>query len=253
VTTLNLLGGLLDLVWTMRDNIVYTATAAKSSFDPMSSEVVTISLTGSVIARIVSTSTYCFTAVSVSTDGAIYMIVSNHIQQSNIIAEICLLELVDEGVTWIIVFRLPADKHYLLEVTKVSPDPQHIVFWTRVTAHKSREQKLEKHGVRVYTVIKRQDAGMEDTNVTWRDVCSTNMVGDVIYLPRLMYDDHSIVFTTNCRDVYAWSVSDKSELLLIEASDGNSFVSVSMDRQRNVLYAGKGNGSVISVYNLTCV
>jgi WD40 repeat protein len=76
MTTLPLpCGSVLDLAWTLRDNIVYIATVFD---DLMSVEVVTMSLNGSVIARTVSESILVmYQSLSVSRDGAIYMTVCN--------------------------------------------------------------------------------------------------------------------------------------------------------------------------------
>jgi hypothetical protein len=75
-------------------------------------------------------------------------------------------------------------------------------------------------------------------------------------LSRLIFDGQSTVFTTDCRDVYAWSVGEDSEQLLIEASVVGSEVNnpigiVGVDRQRNLLYTARFDRGVISVFNLT--
>jgi 6-phosphogluconolactonase (cycloisomerase 2 family) len=108
----------------------------------------------------------------------------------------------------------------------------------------------------VYTVSAQRDAGVNNNIVTWRDINAKSvMQEDNPTLTKLIFDGQSTVFTTDCRDVYAWSVSDESEQLLIEASAGstanNPIVSVSVDRQHNVLYVGRFDGGVISVFNLT--
>jgi hypothetical protein len=268
VTTLHLLSEnyLIDLAWTRRGNIVFTsALYAPSLFGnfPISSEVVTMSLNGSEIARAVSpknntTAPFPLTyqSLSVSTDGAIYMTVANESYQSEIPTKHCVYESIDEGETWSVVFETPEDKHYWMTATKVSNDSHHSVFWTRAADYPGPEYKLGNYSIRVYAVTKKpRHANSDNADVTWHDINETNIIQNENNLIRLIYDGQSNVFTSNCRDVYAWSVSDESEMLLIDSSvddtPNNSTGSVSVDRQHNVLYAGKRNGSVISVYNLT--
>jgi hypothetical protein len=263
VTTLHVPNGyLLDLAWTRNGSVVFTAAFfATFANVPLFSEVVTMSLNGSVIARTVNELDKAipfpltFQGLSLSTDGAIYMTVANESRQSDIRTQHYVYESLDDGETWSVVFEIPADYHNWMSATKVSTDPQHIVFWTRAADYNSENYKPENYSVRVYTVSKPRNANFDNTNVTWHDINATSVIQNEKALIKLVYDGQSNVFTSNSRDVYAWSASDESELLLLDSSVDNTLNnpmgSVSVDRQRNVLYAGRYNGSVISVFNLT--
>jgi hypothetical protein len=184
------------------------------------------------------------------------MTVANESDKSEIPSKHYIYESINEGETWNVVFETPEDKHYWMTATKVSNDSQHIVFWTRAADYAGPEYKLANYSIRVYAVTnKPRQANVDNADVTWHGINEKNIIQNEDNLIKLIYDGQSNVFTSNCRDVYAWSVSDESELLLIESSvdntPHNSTGSISVDRQRSVLYAGKRNGSVISVYNLT--
>jgi hypothetical protein len=85
-------GCLFDLAWTRRGNIVYTAAViTRESLTLQSSDVVTMSLNGSIIARRnvsvptgFTTSVLFYQSLSVSTDGAIYISAPSHSQQSEL-------------------------------------------------------------------------------------------------------------------------------------------------------------------------
>jgi hypothetical protein len=180
VTTLHLPsdGRLLDLAWTWRGNVVYTVQIFYELVTLVTySEVVTVSLNGSVIARTVSTlnmfttSWMFYQSVSVSTDGAIYLMVVNLIQTPDeVTTEHYIHESINEGVTWSVVFKIPEDNHEMMVATKVSTDPQSLVFWTRATMLNSGENKLSNYTVCVYTLTKRRDAGVNSNILTWRNI-----------------------------------------------------------------------------------
>jgi hypothetical protein len=163
VTTLYLFSSsLIDLAWTRRGNVVYTAAILYEN-ETLSSEVVTMSLNGSFIARTFSMPLMftpieiLYQSVSVSTDGAIYLTVARLIQKSEVATQHYVYESIDEGVTWSVVFKMPEDNHHVMVATKVSTDPQSLVFWSRAAALKVRENKLANYTVRVYTGNKRRD------------------------------------------------------------------------------------------------
>jgi hypothetical protein len=210
VTTLHLPSGgrLLDLAWTRHGNVVYTTEIFYELLALVtSSEVVTVSLNGSVIARTVSTlnifttSRMFYQSVSVFTDGAIYLTVLNLIQTSEVTTEHYVYESINEGVTWSVVFKIPENNHEVMMATKVSIDQESLVFWTRATVLRRGENKLSNYTVCVYTVTKRRDAGVNNNIITWRDINAKSCKQEDNAFPKLIFDGQLTVFTTDCRDV----------------------------------------------------
>lgn len=137
-----------------------------------------------------------------STDGAIYLTVLNLIQTSEVTTEHYVYESINEGVTWSVVFKTPEGNHLAMVVTKVSTDPQSLVFWTQTAAMKRGENKPSNYTVRVYTVTKR-DVGVNNNIITWHHINAKSCKQEDKTVPKLIFDGQSTVFITDCRDVYA--------------------------------------------------
>jgi hypothetical protein len=207
-------------VWTRQGNILY------SRFD--SGIVVTMSQSGDVIQQ---SNVSQPTALSVSTDGVIYIVSGlTSVYQST-----------DDGLTWSHMF-IVSDGWRCSQVIKVSTDSNTDALWT--------VNNLVADNLRVYTVDKRRVVG---DNVSWHDVTLPSHVTKNLSIDRLAYDGYTSIFITDLynRAVHVLSVSGQYDGQLEPRQQlPSSIHCVAVDAQRHVLYVGQEYGTV-GVFQLT--
>jgi hypothetical protein len=206
-------------VWTRQGNILY------SRFD--SDIVVTVSKTGDVIQQ---SNVSQPTALSVSTDGVIYLISGHTI----------FYQSADDGLTWSHLFAVTVGWRFA-QVIK-STDNNTDVFWTVNNVIADR--------LRVYTVDKRRTVG---DNVTWRDVTLPSDLTDYLSIDRLAFDGQTSIFVMNrnFRARRMLSVSGQYDGQLEPRQQLPPLIGfVAIDTQRHVLYVGQDYGTV-GVFELT--
>jgi hypothetical protein len=238
VTSVKLLDGhtLTDAVWTRRCNIVYTGSD--------SNKVVLLTQRGNVISQ---TTISCPYRLSISTDGAIYLTVtdcSTGVVYTNCSAGV--YQSTDDGVTWCHVFKV-ADGWEFWQIVKVSSDSTTQVFWTVDTCIADSRKWI----LRVYTVDKRR---VGNNIITSHDITLPGHVTISLQYSKLTFDGHTNVFITDFENkaVHMWSVSDRQ--YVCQPVSPQQLVSsprcIAVDSQRgHVMYVGL-NCSTVGVFEL---